>query len=177
MNILLYLTVLVLVMLFVYCLVIRESFIQTYDQNYEFVARDNYEYDKDSKFITQYDNYLALGESEYKNLRQKLEDKKEYETDIDVKDINTRNIKYIQNLNRLPNYPLIKRELSLIEFDDILTKIKYNPDYKYNSDISHFKDVNMDKNLLYSFNLVKEWIIEKISMIADEELYKMEFIN
>lgn len=177
MNILLYLTLLVLVMLFVYCLFVRESFTQTYDQNYEFVARDNYKYDKDSKFISQFDNYLALGESEYKNLRQKLEDKNKYDKDIDVKDINTRNIKYIQNLNRLPNYPLIKRELSLIEFDDILTKIKYNPDYKYNNDISHFKEVNMDKNLLYSFNLIKEWIIEKISMVADEELYKMEFIN
>ena len=190
MNIVLYITLLILIILFVYCLFISESFINSpkfydldrlplnkYNQNYEFVDKQNYKYNKDSKFINQYDNFLELGGIEYKNLKDKLEFKNSIQKTILGDEAKQRNIEYIKKLNRLTNYPLIKRELSVAEFDHILTQIKYNENYKYNDDISHFKEIKMDSNLILSYKLVKDWIIEKISMIADEELYKMKFIN
>ena len=190
MNIVLYITLLLLIILFVYCLFISESFINSpkfydldrlpldkYDQNYEFVDKQNYNYNKDSKFINQYDNFLELGGIEYKNLKDKLEFKNSIQKTILGDEAKQRNIEYIKKLNRLTNYPLIKRELSVAEFDHILTQIKYNENYKYNKVVSHFKEIKMDSNLILSYKLVKDWIIEKISMIADEELYKMKFIN
>ena len=80
MNILLYLTLLLLIIIFFYSLFIKENFssiiqfydfntmpIDNYNQNYEFVSKDDYNYQKDSKFINQYDNFLKLGKVEYQN--------------------------------------------------------------------------------------------------------------
>ena len=46
--------------------------IQEYDQNYEFVSKNEYDYDKDTKFIDQYDNVLTLSKLEYKNFNQSV---------------------------------------------------------------------------------------------------------
>ena len=43
----------------------------------------------------------------------------------------------INKLDKQTNYPQIKRELSLIEFDDILTILKQNQLYKYNNSINN----------------------------------------
>jgi hypothetical protein len=190
MNILLYLTLLLLIILFFYSLFVKEKFSSAvrfydfnsmpknrYDQNYEFVAGDNYDYQKDSKFINQYDNFLKLGKVEYKNLRQKLEIKNKIKKNEDFDDINTQNIEIIKNLDRMTNYPNIKRELSLIEFDHILTTLKHKKHFKFNGDISVLTEIDFDKSLLYSYHLVKDWILEQISMEADKKLYEMEFVN
>ena len=96
MNIILYLTSIMLIILIGYSIV-REPFysnnsnnsnyndksnfrfynfdnmpIQEYDQNYEFVSKNEYDYDKDTKFIDQYDNIVTLSKLEYKNLRHKI---------------------------------------------------------------------------------------------------------
>ena len=189
MNILLYLTLLLLIIIFFYSLFIKENFssiiqfydfntmpIDKYNQNYEFVAKDDYNYQKDSKFINQYDNFLKLGKVEYQNLRSKLElkNKDKDKEDEDFYKINKQNIKYIKKLDKMTNYPVIKRELSLIEFDHILSSLKHTPNFKYQKNISYLKEIEFNQSLLYSYHLVKEWILEQISMKADEKLYEMK---
>ena len=175
MNILLFLTLILLIVLFIYSLFI-ESF-TCYDQNYEFVPISEYDYQKDTKFINQFDNNLDLDMSEYKNLIKKLEFKKKFK--INNEDISKRNIDLINNLDKSTNYPQIKRELSLIEFDDILTRLKQNPSYKYLNciNIKNLTEIKYEQTLLYSYHLVKEWIIEKISVLADDKLYAMKYVN
>ena len=175
MNILLFLTLILLIVLFIYSLFI-EPF-TCYDQNYEFVPISEYDYQKDTKFINQFDNNLDLDMSEYKNLIKKLEFKKKFK--INNEDISKRNIDLINNLDKSTNYPQIKRELSLIEFDDILTRLKQNPSYKYLNciNIKNLTEIKYEQTLLYSYHLVKEWIIEKISVLADDKLYAMKYVN
>jgi hypothetical protein len=172
MNILLFLTLILLIVLFIYSMFI-EPF-TCYDQNYEFVPISEYDYKKDTKFINQFDNNLDLDMSEYKNLRKKLELKQ-----LDNTKITERNIDLINKLDKSTNYPLIKRELSLIEFDDILTRLKENPLYKYSNclNLKNLTEIKYDQTLLYSYHLVKEWIIEKISVLADDKLYAMTYVN
>ena len=136
------------------------------------MPKDKFKYIKDTKFINQYDNYLPLGKVEYKNLREKIEEKSKIP--MPEKSVLERNKKYIENLDRITDYPMIKRELSLIEFDNILTTIKLN--YKKLDKQLNLENIKTNKNL-YQYYLVKEWIIEQISMEADKELYKMKFIN
>ena len=175
MNILLFLTLILLIVLFIYSMFI-EPF-TCYNQNYEFVPISEYDYQKDTKFINQFDNNLDLDMSEYKNLKQKLKSKQEYK--LDNTKITERNIDLINNLDKSTNYPLIKRELSLIEFDDILTRLKENPLYKYSNclNLKNLIELKYDQTLLYSYHLVKEWIIEKISVLADDKLYAMKYVN
>ena len=173
MNILLFLTLILLIVLFIYSMFI-EPF-TCYNQNYEFVPISEFDYKKDTKFINQYDNNLDLDMSEYKNLREKIKLKQQYKLDNAV--ITNRNIDLINNLDKSTNYPLIKRELSLIEFDDILTRLKQNPSYKYSNCLKNLKEIKYDQTLLYSYHLVKEWIIEKISVLADDKLYAMKYVN
>ncbi len=172
MNILLFLTLILLIVLFIYSMFI-EPF-TCYNQNYEFVPISEYDYQKDTKFINQFDNNLDLDMTEYKNLKQKLKSKQ-----LDNTKITERNIELINNLDKTTNYPLIKRELSLIEFDDILTRLKENPLYKYSNclNLKNLTEIKYDQTLLYSYHLVKEWIIEKISVLSDDKLYAMTYVN
>ena len=198
MNIILYLTSIMLIILIGYSIV-REPFysnnsnyndksnfrfynfdsmpIQEYDQNYEFVSKNEYDYDKDTKFIDQYDNIVTLSKLEYKNLRHKIEAKNKLEPDTKEDLIESKN--YIKNLDKLTNYPLVNRELSIIEFDTILSTLKVNDTFKFKNKekLNALSDIKFNQKLLYSFHLVKEWILEQISMIADEELYQMQYVN
>ena len=177
MNILLLLTLILLIILFTYTMFIEtfQNYNQNYNQNYEFVPISEFNPENDTKFINQFDNILDLDISEYKNLKEKLELKKKHI--INNKNITKRNLELINKLDKSTNYPQIKRELSLIEFDDILTRLKQNTLYKYKKSINNLKELKYDQSLLYSYNLVKEWIIEKISILADDKLYKMKYVN
>jgi len=172
MNILLFLTLILLIILFTFSMFIETY--QDYNQNYEFVPISEFKYDNDTKFINQFDNNLDLHISEYKNLKQKLEYKK---NNINSENISKRNLELINKLDKQTNYPQIKRELSLIEFDDILTRLKQNPLYIYKKSINNLIKLKFDQSLLYSYYLVKEWIIEQISILADDKLYKMKYVN
>ena len=157
-----------------YTMVIEKFTCDIYDQNYEFVPISEFDYSKDNKFINQYDNILDLDMSEYKNLRQKIKAKDE---NVNFDELNKKYIKMIQNLDRMTKYPLINRELSLIEFDHILIRLMYNKQYQYTKKLPKMNEIKFDHSLLYSFYLVKEWIIEQMSILADDDLYKMKYVN
>ena len=151
--------------------ILNETF-SDYNQTFEFVPKNQFKYEKDSKFINQYSNNLKLDNSEYYNLKNKLKFKKNYNFSVSE---NQKKIDYIKKLDKKTDYPLIKRELELIEMDHILIVLKER--YKNTNNIKFKINNDYSQNLLYSYDLVKEWIIEKISLEADKELYKMDSIN
>ena len=174
MNILLFLTLILLIILFTYTMFI-ETF-QNYNQNYEFVPISEFNSENDTKFINQFDNILDLDISEYKNLKEKIAFKKKHT--INNQNVSKRNLELINNLDKRTNYPQIKRELSLIEFDDVLTRLKQNKLYTYKKSLNNLIPMlKYDQRILHSYYLVKEWIIEKISVLADEPLYEMKYVN
>jgi hypothetical protein len=174
MNILLFLTLILLIILFTYTMFI-ETF-QNYNQNYEFVPISEFNSENDTKFINQFDNILDLDISEYKNLKEKIAFKKKHT--INNPNVSKRNLELINNLDKRTNYPQIKRELSLIEFDDVLTRLKQNKLYTYKKSLNNLIPMlKYDQRILHSYYLVKEWIIEKISVLADEPLYEMKYVN
>ena len=198
MNIILYLTIIMFIILIFYWTLLEQfnsnnsiyneksnfrfyNFdtmpIRKYDQNYEFVSKNEYEYDKDPHFIDQYENGIEINKIEYANLRQKIKEKQKIQNDTKESIIKSK--EYINKLNKLKSYPLINRELSLIEFDTILTTLKLNNNFKFKnmSLIKNLKKIEFNQKLLYSFHLVKEWILEQISIISDEEIYKMKYVN
>ena len=174
MNILLFLTLILLIILFTYTMFI-ETF-QNYNQNYEFVPISEFNSENDTKFINQFDNILDLDISEYKNLKEKIAFKKKHT--INNQNVSKRNLELINNLDKRTNYPQIKRELSLIEFDDVLTRLKQNKLYTYKKSLNNLIPMlKYDQRILHSYYLVKEWIIEKISVLADDPLYEMKYVN
>ena len=135
-----------------------------YNQNYEFVPKNQYKYIKDSKIINQYYNPTKLDLNEFKNLRFRHNLNKENH-DFNLKK---------KNIEDLPDYPLVKKELSLNEFKNVLgtLKLKFkNPNLNLN-----LKDYNTNKNL-YQYYLVKEWILEQLSIEADKDIYKLDLVN
>jgi len=81
------------------------------------------------------------------------------------------------HVNKMTKYPVIKRELTYIEFDSILLllKIKYKVPQKVN--IKTLEKLSIRKKYLDSYILVKDWIIEQISILAAHNFFKIDYIN
>ena len=133
-----------------------------YNQNYEFVPKNDYKYIMDSKIINQYNNPDTLQENESKNLRLRI-------SSNNVSDSLENN-----EMETLPDYPLVKKDLSLKQFKNVLEALKLK-----------FKNPNLNLNLiendanknLYQYYLVKEWIVEQLSVEADKDMYKLNLVN
>ena len=151
----------------------------TYNQNYEFVPKNEYIYIKDSKFINQYHNPIPLDEHEYKNLKFRfdLNDSNSNNNNNNSNSNNNNNNNNSNNgyiINDLPSYPLVKKELSLTEFKNVLESLKL----KFKNPYLNLKLVesNVNKNL-NQYYLIKEWIVEQLSIEADKDIYKLELVN
>ena len=153
-----------------------------YNQSYEFVPKNEYKYIKDSKYIDQYYNKIKLGENDYKNLRERLKKTNETNETNEINEINEINETNKTNetnetnetKSKLPNYLLVKKELSLSEFNDILRTLKLK--FK-NPNLNLKLKENAINNNLYQYYLVKEWIIEQLSLEADKDKYKIRYVN
>jgi len=84
-------------------------------------------------------------------------------------------IKRLKNLDRMTGYPVVKRELSFIELDTILIILKYK--YKNTLNLDNLKPLDIKKKFLYSYTLVKDWIVEQISMMASNKHFKIKNID
>ena len=64
----------------------------------------------------------------------------------------------------------MKKELSLKEFKNVLEALKLkfkNPNLNLN-----LVENNLNKNL-HQYYLIKEWIVEQLSIEADKDIYKL----
>ena len=111
--------------------------LEFHNQDYEFVPKNEYKYIKDSKIINEYRNpVLNLNDSETLGDRTKEND----DFSLRVTD------------EELPYYPLVKKELSLNQFKNVLTTLKLkfkNPNLNLK-----LKDNNINKNV-YQYYLLK----------------------
>ena len=185
MNILLYATLVILFLIGSYYLFIfKEEFEMDtiderlehhcikYNQMLEFTPEhEHYDFSKDSRVILDYkykSGDIDLNNIEYKNLKDKIAKLNiiEYDTipKIDM---------------RLPNYAGLKKEVELAELNNILLTI-FNeiniinlPKFEGKTELS--PDIKQTKINRYSYNLLKEWLIEIISI--GSEKYSIDLVN
>lgn len=152
-----------------------------YDQIFNFIPdKRNYRFEKDSGFLRDPDNNIILHKSEYYNLEQKLLKKKQQKQSNNDKDTEAKEV--ILDTIKLDkvNYPLIRKELNMLQMDQILVTIEN----RYNFE----KFDRVAKNVLnlseepaqkynYSYKLVKNWFIEQVSKEADKPIYSIEYVN
>ena len=131
-----------------------------YNQNYEFVPKNQYSYIKDSKIINEYQKPISLELNESKNLGHRTIEN------------NNSSLRVIDE--ELPSYPLVKKELSLNQFKNVLAELKLKFKNPYLN--LKLKDNKINKNV-YQYYLVKEWILEQLSVEADKDIYKLRLVN
>ena len=83
----------------------------------------------------------------------------------------------LKNTNRMTKYPVIKRELSYFEFDSILLILKIRHKFSNTYQLKTLEKIDKNTQYLESYNLVKDWIIEQISMLASHDFFKINYIN
>lgn len=151
-----------------------------YDQVKEFIP-DTYNYDisKDSGIIRSVDNPIAFSKDEYLNLGQKIKIKEEQLKKMDSKKVEDENEKtkkkILDDLETQTSYPLIRRELDILQIDKILNsllkKFRYQPT----------QDINLNneeiQKYLYSYKLVKKWIISEITKESLKDEYSIKHVN
>ena len=151
-----------------------------YDQVKEFIP-DIYNYDiaKDSGIIRSVDNPIAFSKDEYINLGQKIKIKEEqlkkrFSEKSEDKNEKVKS-KILDNLELETSYPLIRKELDILQIDKILTsmleKFRYQPT----------QDINLNneeiQKYLYSYKLVKKWIISEITKESLKDEYSIKYVN
>lgn len=200
MNIILYFTILFLFLLFSFLFIYNEwneCFTQNYDydyrfthtckntlnpdcvhgynQMYEFIPdKYNYDFSKDSGVLKSIKEKsikikkgLTLGKIEFYNLKRKIEEKDKLPP-IDK----TKPNEFVNN-KTLPPYPLIQKELELLDINNILIGVEY--EYGYNPENYTLKlmDQGIDNvKYSYSYDLIKKWLAKIITTEANKPLYR-----
>ena len=200
MNLLLYVTIIVLLILFTYSFLIsiNEPFLNfpysrldnlyhientknnTYDQMNEFIP-DTYNYTifKDSGLMLDTDSELNLNSIEYQNLKKKLDFYKNLEKELDEDNQLQIKLKLIeqQTVKRI-NYPLVQKEISLLRMDYIMSEIKKKHKLP--------KNIKLNINTLestskltagYGFKLIKNWLLEEISVLSDTKSMRIKLVD
>lgn len=158
-----------------------------YNQVKEFIP-DTYNYDiaKDSGIIRSIDNPITFSDSEYLNLGEKIKLKEKQlaeatqannkSNNVEVKDENEETkAKILEALERETAYPLIRKELDILQIDKILTTLLDK--YRYvETQGTNFNNEEI-RSYLYSYKLVKQWIVSEISKESEKDEYKIQYIN
>ena len=152
--------ILLILILIIICLIIflstKESFIiRFYDYkklNFEYTKPDIY--DQINEKVTKYNENTDTNQEKLEKYSENL-----------------------KNINRMTKYPVIKRELTYIEFDSILLILKIKYKFTNTHKLNRLENINTNSNYLESYNLVKDWITEQISMLASHEFFKINYIN
>jgi hypothetical protein len=156
----------------------REAFfsqVSNHNQNQlsVFTSLNNYDYKKDPGIMK--DNLLiTYSDMEYKNLNERIQNEIQTKmSDIEIQNMIKKNLDYQKNNDIKINFPIQKRELTLIEFDSIINLIfiKYRYNNKLNLNLKEEKN-NIDK---YSFNLIKNFITRELSEVSTNKLFYSVF--
>ena len=181
MNFILYLTCIVVLMFYIFFAIFKkEAFLsqlsnqnQNQNQLLEFTSLKNYDYKKDPGIMK--DNYLiTYSDIEYKNLKTRIQNLIQTKmSDIEIQKMIKKNLEYQNNNNLEINYPIQKRELTIIEIDSMINLIfiKYRYNNKLNLNLKEEKN-DIDK---YSFKLIKTFITRELSEVATNKLFYSVF--
>ncbi len=176
MNYLLFLTVIVILLLYIYYGFIKnEPFICFKGQLLHYIDDNNYNSKKDGGIMNDYDKNITFEKIEYENLENRIiANKQESMTNDEIKDLITGNLKFDAETSSNDNYSIQKKELSIIQIDAILNIVFLKYRYKQTKELflnNEEPDINK-----YSYYLIKTFLIEKISESADASIFKNEYI-
>ena len=152
--------ILLILILIIICLIIflstKESFtIQFYDYNKLHLEYTNPDiYDQINEKVKKYNENTDTNQEKLEQYYEKL-----------------------KNINRMTKYPVIRRELSYFEFDSILLILKIKHKFTNIHQLKTLTKIDINKTHLESYNLVKDWIIEQISILASQDFFKIDYIN
>ncbi len=157
-----------------------------YDQIKEFIP-DTYNYDisKDSGIIRSIDNPINFSSDEYINLGEKVKlkeeqlkeaDLKKKANNVEVKDENEESKgKILDELEKDTAYPLIRKELDILQIDKILTTLLDKHRYV------ETQETNLNsaeiQTYLYSYKLIKQWILSELSRESEKKEYSIKHVN
>lgn len=176
MNYLLFLTVIVILLLYIYYGFFKnEPFICFKGQLLHYVDDNNYNSKKDGGIMNDYDKNITFEKIEYENLENRIiANKQESMTNDEIKDLITSNLEFDAKTASIDNYSIQKKELSIIQIDAILNIVFLNNRYLQNKELFlNNEDPDINK---YSYYLIKNFLIEKISEAADASIFKNEYI-
>jgi hypothetical protein len=175
MNYILFLTILVILLLFLYY-GFREPFQCLKSQLYNETYENDYDVLKDAGIMNDYNKNIIFDKIEYSNLEKRIKNNdQESKTDKELISLISKNLKYDQNLNSLDNYSVQKKELSIVQMDAVLVLVLLNNRYRNNLDFK-LQVEDPDKNK-YSYNLIKKFLVFELSKQANLDIFKNKYIT
>ena len=163
-----------------------------YNQLKEFIPdKDNYTIYKDTGIMIDIDKPIKLHSIEYNNLKERLNFYRKLEHDsrhgekvMEIK----KNMILKQDEEDTSNYPIIRKEITLLKLDRIISDIsnknkftheKHMKNSKSNNKVNLLKphDLKVKIETLESYRFVKNWVLEELSNEALKELYSVKFTN
>jgi hypothetical protein len=176
MNYLLFLTVLVILMFYIfYGIFKKEPFICFKGQLFHYVDDNSYNSKKDAGIMNDYDKNITFEKIEYDNLENRIiANKQESMTDKEIEDLIASNLEYDFNKESLDNYAVQKKELSIVQLDTVLNIVFLKHRYKDSKELFLYEE-EIDNNK-YSYILIKKFLLEKISEAADISIFKNKYI-
>ena len=176
MNYILFLTIIVILLFYVYYIFLKnEPFICFKGQLLHYVDDNSYNSKKDGGIMNDYDKNITFEKIEYENLENRLiANKQESMTNEEIKDLITSNLEYDAKTKSIDNYSIQKKEVSIIQLDAILNLVFISHRYKETIELflnNEEPDINK-----YSYYLIKNFILQKISAVADASIFKNEYI-
>ena len=147
-----------------------------YDQNKSFIPDIyNYNFNKDTNILRDINGKINFKSVEYKNLDDKIKIKKEI-NDTNKKKYKIKNKNFIEPVN----YPIIRKELNILQIDQIFNNVKHKYSFdnfnRIEKDKINFKSEPINNNL-HSFKLIKKWLMTILYKESDNEIYKIPYFN
>lgn len=165
-----------------------------YDQLLEFIPdKENYTILKDVGLMVDIDKPIELNSIEFKNLihrvdfYRKLESKSRF-SDAALNSKAKMIVKQEKEMDGSSKYPLVRKEISLLKIDRIISIISRNHGFskdKYMIDSGSNKKINLNSKhdlntsleSLESYKYVKNWILEEISKESQKEIYLIKYVD
>ena len=176
MNYLLFLTVIVVLLFYIYYGIIKnEPFICFKGQLIHYTNDNNYNSNKDAGIMNDYDKNISFEKIEYENLENRIiANKQETLSNTEIYDQITSNLEYDNKKKSIDNYSIQKKELSIIQIDAILNIVLLKNRYVEKKKLFLY-DESIDNNK-YSFYLIKTFLLKNISETADSSIFKNKYI-
>lgn len=163
-----------------------------YNQLKEFINdKDNYNIYKDTGIMIDIDKPIKLNSIEFDNLKKRLDYYREIEKEnrygdqvMEIK----KNMILNQDEDDTSNYPLVRKEITLLKLDRIVSELSKKHQYtdekhRINSgstrkvELLEDHDIKVNLETLESYRFVKNWMLEELSNEALKELYVIKYTN
>lgn len=163
-----------------------------YDQSQEFIPdKENYTIYKDTGLMIDIEKPIKLNSVEFDNLLQRLDYYRSIEKNNRYGDsvmALKKNMINQQEGDLRQNYPIVRKELSLLKMDRIVSAIFKNHQFSIETikttrgpnsqiDLNSPHDIKINLESLESYRFIKHWLLEQLSNEALRSLYAIKYVN